>query len=207
MSIGTKAAISGLPVHLGSFVNAEAQNVQMPLLSRARGGTAVADLFLRKEASLSACGTYRYRLIRHWDSSKPPMTFVMLNPSTADADLDDPTIRRCVSFAMREGFGGIVVVNLYAFRATRPSDLPKDDARTGPENERYLYDAIIEANGRPIICAWGTKGDGSLFVDWAKGHGANLMALDITKNGFPKHPLYIAGDAPLIPYPAPIPRE
>lgn len=129
------------------------------------------------------------------------MVFVMLNPSTADAELDDPTIRRCIRFAMREGAGGIVVVNLYAFRATKPRDLPKDGTEVGPENQRYLHDAILQANGRPIVCAWGTKGNGSSFVEWAKGYGANLMALDVTKDGFPKHPLYIAGDAPLVPYP------
>ena len=154
-----------------------------------------------KRAELSDCGTYRYRLTRHWDSDRPPMTFVMLNPSTADADIDDPTIRRCVGFAKREGAGGIVVVNLYAFRATDPRDLPKDGGKVGPRNEHYLHDAIMEANGRPIVCAWGTKGNGSFFVQWAKGYGANLMALGITKDGFPKHPLYIAGNAPLMPYP------
>lgn len=154
-----------------------------------------------KSAELSGCGTYRYRLTRHWDSDRPPMTFVMLNPSTADAHFDDPTIRRCIGFAKREGAGGIAVVNLYAYRATDPRDLPNDGSKIGPKNEVYLYDAIQEANGRPIVCAWGTKGDGSFFVQWAKGYGANLMALGVTKEGFPKHPLYLASDAPLMPYP------
>lgn len=154
-----------------------------------------------KRAYLSECGTYRYRLTRHWDSNVAPMTFVMLNPSTADADLDDPTIRRCMGFAKREGAGGIVVVNLYAFRATDPRKLPPGSARIGPNNERHLHEAIMEASGRPIVCAWGTKGNGSFFTQWAKGYGANLMALGITKDGFPKHPLYIAGDAPLVPFP------
>lgn len=153
-----------------------------------------------KHAVISSCGAYRYRLTRHWDADLPPMTFVMLNPSTADADLDDPTIRRCMGFAKREGAGGIVVVNLYAFRATDPKNLPKDGSKVGFLNERYLSDAIEEANGRPIVCAWGTKGNGSFFVQWAKGYGANLMALGITKDGFPKHPLYVPGDAPLMVY-------
>lgn len=157
--------------------------------------------FVIKTARISECGAYRYRLTRHWDAGRPPMTFVMLNPSTADADIDDPTIRRCIGFAKREGAGGIVVVNLYAYRATDPKNLPNDGSKVGPKNESYLYDALMEANGRPVVCAWGTKGNGSFFAQWAKGYGANLMALGITKDGFPKHPLYIAGDAPLMPYP------
>jgi hypothetical protein len=88
----------------------------------------------------------------------------MLNPSTADADVDDPTIRRCLGFANRECAGGIVVVNLYAFRATDPRNLPKDGAMVGSENGAHLYEAIIEADGKPIVCAWGTKGNGSFFL-------------------------------------------
>jgi hypothetical protein len=171
-----------------------------------RGGAVMDAPLIRKHAYLSDCGTYRYRLTRHWDKDAAPLTFVMLNPSTADADLDDPTIRRCMGFAKREGAGGIVVVNLYAFRATDPRNLPIGGERIGPENEAYLYEAIMGASGRPIVCAWGTKGNGSFFVQWAKGYGANLMALGITKEGLPKHPLYIASNAPLIRYPTPTPE-
>lgn len=166
----------------------------------------MSDLFMEKSANISDCGSYRYALTRRWDGKKHVLTFVMLNPSTADADLDDPTIRRCMGFAKREGYGGILVVNIYAYRATDPDALKGVSDPFGSANANAHRVAIEIANGRPIVCAWGTKGillDGYRhFMRMAKEHNANLVALGITKGGHPKHPLYLKGDAPFIPFPA-----
>lgn len=155
-----------------------------------------------KGALLSKCERYRYRLTRHWDASRRALPFVMLNPSTADADKDDPTIRRCMEFAKREGMGGIVVVNLYAFRATKPLDMFSEPANVGPHNEDYLTEigATAVATGTPIVCAWGAHGhDSQRVIDLFRRQGANLVCFGKTKAGHPRHPLYVLGLQPLVP--------
>lgn len=163
-----------------------------------------ADFQVRKTARISDCGKYRYHLTRVWDEKLHPLTFVMLNPSTADADQDDPTIRRCIGFAKREGYGGISIVNLYAYRATDPEQLKHVNDPFGVGNLNAQREAIEKANGRPVICAWGTKGTlhGGYrhFINLAQRNGANLAALGITKDGHPKHPLYLRGDAAFVPF-------
>ena len=128
------------------------------------------------------------------------LPFVMLNPSTADADLDDPTIRRCVGFARREGAGGIVVANLYAFRATDPAALMKASDPYGPDNDDALKAVAAEAaaTGMPIVCAWGVHGGKSNRpIVLLQSRGARLLCLGKTKDGNPRHPLYVAGSQPL----------
>ena len=95
----------------------------------------------RKQAVLSDCGTYRYRLWRKWGCGSP-LLFVMLNPSTADAEVDDATIRRCLGFADAHGFGELEVVNLYAYRATDPADLKRAGYPVGPDNDAHIEDAM-----------------------------------------------------------------
>lgn len=159
----------------------------------------------RKTASISSCGQYRYRLTRFWGGDKFPLTFVMLNPSTADANIDDPTIRRCVGFAKREGFAGLVVVNLYAYRATDPEALKGVNDPFGVGNENALTEALIGAVGNPVICAWGTKGTlhggYKSFLNLASRLKVPLSCLGATKDGHPKHPLYLKADQPIVPYP------
>lgn len=161
---------------------------------------------LYRDAMISTCGTYRYSLVRRWDQSKPYLPFVMLNPSTADATTDDPTIRRCVSFAKREDAGGVVVVNLYALRATDPKRLREVDDPVGPLNGRVIYDAAMVAAeaDMPVICAWGvndiTQAAGGALAQ-AREAGARTMCLGKTTEGHPRHPLYVKGDQPLEPYP------
>ncbi len=92
----------------------------------------------RNGAVLSADGVYRYRLWRTWDASKPTLAFLMLNPSTADATEDDPTIRRCLGFAKEWGYGSLVVVNLFALRSPNPDALRENDDPVGPENGEHL---------------------------------------------------------------------
>lgn len=157
----------------------------------------------RSAAVLSDCGTYRYRLTRLWDPHARPACFVMLNPSTADAKRDDPTIRRCVGFARAWGCGGIVVVNLFALRATDPAALHAATDPIGPANEGYIRGAMVE--GWPVVAAWGAhvpaRGRANHTRVGADRAGIPLKCLGVTKEGFPRHPLYVRADAPLIPYP------
>lgn len=156
------------------------------------------DLLTQADAVISDCGRYRFRLTRRWGDG-PTCGFIMLNPSTADAETDDPTIRRCISFAKREGCGGLVVVNLYAFRATKPADLWALDASErigGPQSEAEFHRAIQEAE--IMIAAWGA--DTKRAEHWiVQRYGSNLQCLGKTKGGHPRHPLYVRGDAPLVP--------
>lgn len=169
----------------------------------------MADLFIvetpiRKAAVISDCGTFRYRLTRYWGPGKF-LPFVMLNPSTADAEFDDPTIRRCMSFARREGAGGIVVANLCAFRSPSPAALDKAADPFGPSNQNHLWQVAVGAvaDGMPIVCAWGVHGHnrGDRYaIDLFRKEGARLMCLGKTADGHPKHPLYIKGDQPLVAF-------
>lgn len=148
-------------------------------------------------AVISDCGLYRYTLTRRWAEGST-CTFIMLNPSTADANLDDPTIRRCINFAKREGCGALMVVNLWAFRATDPKHLPDDEARRlGPENRRYLDEVFVDADG-PLIAAWGVWGAAGA-TEIINRHGPRLLCLGWTKDGHPRHPLYVSANASLLP--------
>lgn len=160
------------------------------------------DLLLQRTADISTCGKYRYRLTRQW-ADGPLLTFVMLNPSTADDDIDDPTIRRCMAFARRENMGGICVVNLFAFRATKPKALDLADNPYGEGNYAALGDTLGEA---PVIVAWGAHlradNPGRAYCQRAKRAGVSLSCLGRTKMGSPRHPLYVRGDQSLEPYTA-----
>jgi len=139
-------------------------------------------------ATFSTDGRYRYRLWRRWDRSGPVVAFVMLNPSTADAFHDDPTIRRCIGFARSWGFGGIEVVNLFALRATDPRKLQRARDPVGRLND----DAIRRATGRArmVIAAWGLRGrDRAKRTRRLIGH--EVYVLRLTQAGHPTHPLYL----------------
>lgn len=146
-------------------------------------------------------GPYRYRLERVWAPHTETLRVVMLNPSTADGTVDDPTIRRLTGFAKRQGAGGITVLNLYAFRATDPRDLERAAAAgvdvVGPENDAYLR--ILATAGKPILAAWGARAPRER-VDAVRRilEPAPLLCLGTTKDGYPRHPLYVRGDAPLV---------
>jgi hypothetical protein len=152
-------------------------------------------------ATIDPTGKYRYSLWRLWDDLLPKVLFIMLNPSTADGTVDDPTIRRCIRFAQDWGFGSLEVVNLFAYRATYPMDLKTCSDPVGPDNDIHIRRAAIQANH--IVCAWGTMGD--LFK--RNERVADILfsfrtyCFEITKNGQPKHPLYIAANKELMLYP------
>ncbi|EJN06444.1 DUF1643 domain-containing protein [Herbaspirillum sp. YR522] len=157
-------------------------------------------------AIISACGSYRYSLSREANdafATRGPALFIMLNPSTADAGLDDPTIRRCRSFAKAWDCDGLVVANLYALRATNPADLWRHPDPVGPENDLHLR-ALADEH-ETVVCAWGIHARPeriealrSIF----NGRMHRLMCLGTTKSGAPRHPLYVANGTPLVPWEA-----
>lgn len=134
---------------------------------------------------------YRYRLWRRW-ADGPTVCWVMLNPSTADEATLDPTIRRCVGFSRAWGYGALEVVNLFALRSTDPAGLYDHPAPIGPDNDRHIAEADQACD--LTVCAWGVHGE-------LAGRGADVlemlgrpMALRLTKDGHPNHPLYLPAD-------------
>lgn len=123
----------------------------------------------------------------------------MLNPSTADAQIDDPTIRRCLGFAWLWGYGSLEVVNLFAYRTPHPQHLRKVPDPVGPENDRYLVAAIQRADR--VVVAWGNRGEGRSYACLKLiGSEKQPYCLGITQKGQPIHPLYVRKTAPLIPF-------
>lgn len=160
----------------------------------------MSDLFddCARAAAISACGQYRYTLVRQWDTALPWLGWIMLNPSTADADQDDPTIRVCCKRARQMRFGGIMVVNLFALRATDPKVMKRHGAPVGPDNNEHITSALPICG--QTICAWGRHGDhlnrDVEVTELALRHARNgeLWALKITGNQQPYHPLMLGYD-------------
>jgi len=159
-----------------------------------------------RDAVIDPTGIYRYSLTRTWSGVKSACVFVMLNPSKADATIDDPTIRRCCSFAEAHGYGGIEVVNLYAYRATSPKELRAEGWPIGPENDDFLLDAFRRAmlRGSSIVCAWGAEAArtprAGQVLHMIRGVGPQPYCLGTTAEGYPRHPLYVRGDAKFRPF-------
>ena len=155
-----------------------------------------ATLPLEQNAVISACGRYRYLLTRQVGPGLRTAVFVMLNPSTADATNDDPTIRRCIGFAQRWGCVRLAVLNLFAFRATDPADLKRAEEPIGPENRAWFERTLIDdlAIG-PVVCGWGVHGEHRgqevAVLGWLQAFGVRPVALGVTKDGHPRHPLYL----------------
>jgi len=188
------------------------------------------EKYINAGARISACGLYRYALWREWRGTHDPKNwqwfgakdgagadlgepksclFVMLNPSTADGEKDDPTIRRCVGFAKAWKFERLEVVNLFAYRATKPRDLLKLQNERGDiigwQNSEIMDRAARDAG--LIVCAWGANaaafdptGD---HVETVRGwlRDKPMFALGFTQDGHPRHPLYASSDSALVPMP------
>lgn len=148
---------------------------------------------IESTAEISKDAQYRYFLSRRWDSTLPIALFIGLNPSTADAFDDDPTIRRCIGFARTWGCGTLWMVNLFAYRSTDPKNLLAAADPIGPDNDLWLDKSIAEAT--LVVAAWGNQGDllgqASRALDRYK---SKLQTLGMTKSGKPRHPLYVRGD-------------
>ena len=158
-------------------------------------------------AVISPCGKYRYVLTRQIQTTLPlpgePILFVMLNPSTADASIDDPTIRRCMGFARAWGRNGICVANLFAIRSTDPAGIAAASDPVGPENNAWLQ--RLASQCKDVVCAWGSHKQAAhrqrYVRDIMLDAGAQIWCLGTTKDGSPRHPLYVPNSQQLERWP------
>lgn len=148
-----------------------------------------------KGAVISNGGLYRYGLSRIWNEEGKKVMFMMLNPSTADAEKDDPTTRRCINYAKSWGYGGLYVGNLFAYRSTKPEGLFKVFDPVGPENDYWI--SVMAQRSYIVVCAWGNK---RIIEKMRPEHRPldfvdnSLYYLELSKDGIPKHPLYLKKD-------------
>lgn len=157
---------------------------------------------MRSTATISPCGTYRYTLRRIWDDDLPPVYWVMLNPSTADANVDDPTIRRVIGFSRAWGYGSANVLNLFALRSTDPANLTGHADPVGPDNDVHLRSILETKQRHTIVAAWGSfKGAAGRARVIRTMMSGRLSCLGLTKDGHPRHPLYVRADQELVTYP------
>lgn len=166
------------------------------------GGAAV---YTGRGAVISPDGVYRYALWRAWGAGRPA-TFIMLNPSTADAEQDDPTIRRCIGYAKAWGCGGLLVLNLFALRATDPAELHRHPDPVGPDNDDRLC-TFLKNTYRPgdiVVAAWGTSGcirsRGREVRQMFEREMVPLEVLRLTKHWDPAHPLYLPAALKPVPW-------
>lgn len=158
-------------------------------------------------AKFSPCGKFRYRLTRALGPNVRIANLLMLNPSTADAERNDPTTTRCMGFAEDWGCGELVLSNLFAYRATQPIDLLAAADPVGPKNADYIIGAACRAHesGGVVVAAWGTNGayrdqDRYVMSLLTQTLGIPMKCLGVTAEGFPRHPLYLAKETALEPF-------
>ena len=160
-------------------------------------------------AIVSSCGLYRYRLEREISLFGPTVAMIMVNPSTADAFADDPTVRRIIGFGKRLGWSRVIVGNVFAYRAANSGDLSLVDDPVGPENAIHLSAIMHEAE--IIVVAWGTlaklpnalRKEWRIFLALAESEGLELLCFGTAMDGHPRHPLMLSYDEPLIQWKQP----
>lgn len=153
-------------------------------------------------ARFSPCRSYRYSLWRDGlgpSGMKRHAMFVGLNPSTADETNNDPTVRRCIAFARAWGYGALCMTNLFAFRATKPSDMKRVDDPVGPDNDQALVELAQSAG--IVVAAWGTHGSWMGRDRAVRALISNWHCLRLTRDGHPSHPLYLPGSLLPVPWP------
>lgn len=150
-----------------------------------------ATLFdlMAKQTVFSPCRTYRYALWREWIGGEGYAMFIGLNPSTADETKDDPTIRRCITFAKAWGYAGLCMTNLFAYRATLPRVMMASTDPVGPDNDAHLLELAADAG--VIVAAWGTNGTHRARDAEVRKMLPAMHCLALTKDGHPGHPLYL----------------
>ena len=141
------------------------------------------------ECEFSYCRTYRYTLKHVWDGSLGTVVFIGLNPSTADENKLDPTLRRIRGFACDWGYGSFVMLNAFAFRATDPREMKKADDPIGPKNDEFIR-SVCSSNDLTIAC-WGNHGEFMSRWKTVVSIVDKTMCLKLTKSGQPSHPLYL----------------
>lgn len=169
--------------------------------------TYPAGVEIHRGAQISSCEQYRYVLARWWGDG-PRLNFIMCNPSTADDQQDDNTIRRCVSFAVREGCDGIGVFNLYAFRATKPANMwaaakAGVEITGGQRNDDLLTEVRRQWGVQPVVAAWGAHPKPERINEVLAMWDSPLLSLGVTKAGAPRHPLMVRADAPIVSWSRP----
>ncbi|MEM6449808.1 MAG: DUF1643 domain-containing protein [Cyanobacteria bacterium P01_D01_bin.105] len=156
---------------------------------------------IERTAIFDPSGDYRYELSRRW-GAEAEVAFVMLNPSRADASVDDPTLRACIQFAQRWGCGSLTVVNLFGYRTPHPKVLMQMSDPVGPENDEYVVRAVEKAE--QVVLAWGNFGGwlerDRTILTLLKPQRHKLRYLQLNRSGHPRHPLYIKRDVPLSLY-------
>ena len=148
----------------------------------------MTNLFETRDATLSKDRRYRYALWRRWGDG-PYLLFIGLNPSTADEYEDDPTIRRCRRFAMDWGFDALCMANLFAWRATAPTDMKAAKDPVGRDNDAWLRK--LAAGAGRTVAAWGVHGGHQGRDQAVMRLVPGLHHLGLTKAGHPRHPLYL----------------
>lgn len=164
-------------------------------------------LFDREDsgAEFSEDRVYRYTLWRIWDAALPQVAFIGLNPSTADETVNDPTIAGCIRRSKTNGYGGMWMLNLFAFRATDPKVMKAHPSPVGPDNDAKLLEVAHKV--KTVVGCWGAHGDhtglsklphsrSQQVIDLMNENGVMLWRYDapLTKNAQPRHPLYLKND-------------
>lgn len=144
---------------------------------------------MKKDACISEDKLYRYMLYRIWDEKKPIISFIGLNPSTADDKIDDATIKKCINYTKNWGYGGFYMLNLFAFRTKSPYDIMESTNPIGLENDEYI-EKYIKLSDK-VICAWGNHGKFNNRSKEVLSGIENKYYLKINKSGEPAHPLYL----------------
>ena len=158
-----------------------------------------------KDAEISPCGLYRYMLRRIWDEDENFLVFCLLNPSTADEKDDDPTIRKCIGFAKKNGFGGIIIINLFGIRSPNPKNIKIHSDPFGPDLSRNWIRATHQSYH--FVFGWGNMGlfknaqmNMHKFFFFGQSPLYKIYCLGKNKNGTPKHPLYVPYTKEFEPY-------
>ena len=154
---------------------------------------------IKKSAVFSNCRKYRYSLTRSWNSAGGYVLFIGLNPSIADEKIDDPTLTRCINFAKDWGYGGLIMVNLFAYMSTYPTDLKKVKLPIGNNNNKHILKN--HQKSQLTVAAWGNDGHFLKRDKEVLKIICNPMCLNINKSGQPAHPLYQKKDQELINLP------
>lgn len=166
------------------------------------------EFFTHKSATFSPDRVYRYRLSRTWETGLGIATWLMMNPSTADENVEDPTIRRCIEFSRVFGCVGIEIVNMFGLRSTDPSALVIHPDPVGPENDQAILQAadLAKLSLGILICAWGSLPKPSMVARARRisrllhSAGHELHVLAVTKGRSPRHPLYLGQQCTPLPW-------
>jgi len=164
----------------------------------------MVSFFTHKSAVFSTDRLYRYRLARRWDTGSGIVTWLMMNPSIADEQIEDNTIKRCIEFSNRFGYAGLEIVNMFGLISTNPIALVLHPEPVGPGNDQAILDAA--AVSQCFICAWGALPKPSMVARARRvsrmlhAAGTNLHVLAVTKGRSPRHPLYLEPNLAPVPW-------